>query len=157
MRFPCPRVAPADSPGEDEKEATMRKKKSAAPRPRGAGRALHGRSGRRAAEADALKHEVLIMETDLRDREASAAPRVGAKERAMAERDAMIHGYVRQAEALGISAVNLINEALLAEIDVRDFERRTGRALEVKRFVEVSRLRRVMNDVEDCERKTGKA
>lgn len=73
-----------------------------------------------------------------------------------ARRDAAIQGLTRQAEALGISVVNLINEALLAEIDVRDFERRTGRALEMERFVGVARLMRVMDDARDCERKTGK-
>jgi hypothetical protein len=35
--------------------------------------------------------------------------------------------------------VNLLNEALVAEIDVRDFERRTGRALEVERFTHAMR------------------
>jgi len=51
------------------------------------------------------------------------------------ELDALLLAYVRQAEALGISVVNLLNETLLAEHDVIRFERRTGRPLEVESFM----------------------
>lgn len=57
----------------------------------------------------------------------------GAVEDPTAGRDALILACARQAEALGISAVNLLYEAVLAEYGVRAFERgterRPGRAL----------------------------
>lgn len=68
-----------------------------------------------------------------------------------AGRDAAILGLSRQAEEMGISVVNLLSETILAEHDVRRFER-NGKTLDWRRFSRTigtaQRLRRERSDIE---------
>lgn len=74
------------------------------------------------------------------------------EETPIARRNEAILGLSRQAEELGISVVNLLSETILAENDVRHFERWSGKRLEWGPFMNCTltaqRLRRERSDIE---------